>query len=79
MNHAVEVGVLNPAARRDDFKRLPPPQQRKIAALLATCAEQSLSVRCEAVGQDLYVLVGRGLSAPSHWQEMFGLIPPRKG
>jgi hypothetical protein len=73
MNDPV-VGVLNPAARREDFKRMPNHMQQKIAALLETCAEQSLSVRCDNVGGDVYVIVGRGLSAPRHWQEMFGLL-----
>lgn len=68
------LGMLNPAARREDFKRMPSHMQEKIAAVLEVCAQKRLSIRCDSVGGDVYVIIGRGLGSPKHWQEMFGLL-----
>lgn len=73
----VHLGVVNPVARRDDFDRLPKPVQASIIELLRTCERERLSVRCEAIGRnDVYVVVGRGLSSARHWLMVFGAIPP---
>lgn len=74
MTDTAHIGMTNRTARREDFKRLSRAQQDKIAALLRSCADLRLSVRVEALGDDIYVLVGRGFSSPRYWLENFGLI-----
>lgn len=73
MSDAPTVGMLNPAARREDFLRMPEAKQSAIAEVLRICEKRHLSVRCEAVGDDVYVIIGRGFSSARHWLMVFGL------
>lgn len=72
MSEIPTVGMLNPAARRDDFLRMPEAKQSAIVEVLRTCEKRHLSVRCESVGDDVYVIIGRGFSSARHWLWTFG-------
>lgn len=61
---------MNPSATRFDFARLQKEMQDRILDVLDACEENSMSCRCEMVGSDFTIIVGRGYSAPGHWIKM---------
>lgn len=66
---------MNPAATETDFSKLPESLRRSILAVLQTCANERLSVRCEVIGnRDITVVIGRGYSSPKFWIDEFQRI-----
>lgn len=63
--------MSNQAANRTDFERLQPGIQIGILAVLETCMDNRLSVRCEVLGRDINLIIGKGYSSPNYWREMF--------
>jgi hypothetical protein len=68
------IGMLHPAARREDFQRMPGHLQASVVKVLHLCHQERLSCRCDLVGSDIYVVIGRGLSSAKHWLMMFGQL-----
>lgn len=60
---------MNPAATAFDFRRQPKELQDRVLAVLETCRVNSLSVRCEMVGNDFALIVAPGYGAASYWLE----------
>jgi hypothetical protein len=66
---------MNAAALRSDFEQLPKSMQHGILAVLRTCEEHKLACRCEVVGRDIQVIIGRGYSSGKYWLDQY--LPKR--
>lgn len=66
---------MNPTALATDFHRLPLEVQRAHQELLEFLEERHMSCRCEIVGRDFIVIVGRGLSSAKYWLDMYSKKP----
>lgn len=62
---------MNPVALASDFQKLSPEQQAAHVAVLQTIEANRLSCRCEMNGRDFVIIVGRGLSSPKYWLDMY--------
>jgi len=60
---------MNPAATAFDFRRQPKELQDRVLDVLDTCRLNSLSVRCEMVGNDFTMVIGPGYGAAAYWIE----------
>jgi hypothetical protein len=62
---------MNTTASAADFQRLNPQLQGSIIELLQVCQRNCMTCRCELVGRDFIIVVGRGFSSPKYWLDMY--------
>lgn len=62
---------MNPAATRHDFARQKPAVQQNLLTVLEQLRELGMACRCEMVGSDFTLIVGRGYSAAKFWIDQF--------
>jgi hypothetical protein len=68
MSDAIET---YPAATARDFRNLPPDKQQGVLAVLRTCEEHRMSVRCQKASRDFVVIIGKGYPSAAHWLGVF--------
>jgi hypothetical protein len=64
---------MKQTAVKEDFDRLHPNYQQRLAEVLRLLDRQRLSCRCEVAGRDIHLIVATGLSSARYWMDKFGI------
>ena len=62
---------MNPVAQRSDWQRLSTELIEAHRDVLHACERNNLTCRCEMIGRDFTIVVGRGLSSAKYWLDMY--------
>lgn len=64
-----------PAASAFDFRRQPKDMQDRLLDVLEVCRDNSLSCRCEMVGNDFTIIIAPGYGAAQFWIDRLTAAP----
>lgn len=62
---------MHQTAQASDFQRLSGGLQQAHLEVLEACDRLRLSCRCEMIGRDFTIIIGRGMSSPKYWLDLF--------